>query len=951
MLPVTFRLAIAVLLLVVVPGSSAAQLAGAGTGSIVGVVTDATGARVPDVEITISGPAVMEVRRTASLSDGEYRVGWLPPGEYVLVFAAPGFERQPRRARVGLGFTLRLDVTMAVALSEDMVVRGALDPHTATVSQSFDQRMLPVLPGSRSLAALFSVTPGILLQAVEVGGGTGMAGGSSTSAYGRNNSPRHTIEGISVTGLFGFGFSPDYGALEEVSVLTAGHGAEWSTSGIHTDITTKSGSNTYRGSVYGAGEHRRLQSSNIDADQIGRDQRAGGTTVMTTEFNRLWRNADFNADGGGFVRKDRLWWYASARRQEVAARVVNFPVEPYLTTLTNYSGKVTLRLWPGHKLVLYGQRGFNHQPHRLDPFGPGGGLSATTAINESRGSTLNQRNSIWLWKGEWNAILGESVLFEIRAGQFRTDSLLTPRSSEPRFEDIELLQVRGGNRHSLSKNRRSQLNGTVSYFTQNRTGRHHFRFGAEALRLFSTEDSFLAYPGNVLHVLRSGRPASVIRFEAPASSAAGSWNLSAYASDAWQVGRRLTLTLGLRGEVFRLFLPQQSHTGRAGTVVYDAIPNLAGWKLVNPRVSAVFDLTGDGTTLAKVNFGRFRAIPNASLAFNLNPNAAPWWKQFVWLDANQNGVWENGEQGREESSRGGDAIDDLDSGLDLPVLDEAGAWIERTLWTDVTIRTGAVLRLERSNYARQNINQPFEAFTVPVLIPDRGPDGVAGTADDGPGVTAFDLSAEYAGQPTINKVRNVPGASNRYLSWEVAATRQLRDGWSFGASFTHTWNGDHAANYSGQSVRNNTYAVTPNDLIHTRSGSGGRYEYRSWTAKAYGTFEGPWRLRITPVLRHQSGQPFGRTQRTERNQLSFGTITVLMEPIGTRRLDHITLVDVRFERTVRLKAGRVAAFIDVFNCLNANPETNVVFSSGAAFLRPLAIVSPRIARFGLTFDW
>jgi hypothetical protein len=68
-------------------------------------------------------------------------------------------------------------------------------------------------------------------------------------------------------------------------------------------------------------------------------------------------------------------------------------------------------------------------------------------------------------------------------------------------------------------------------------------------------------------------------------------------------------------------------------------------------------------------------------------------------------------------------------------------------------------------------------------------------------------------------------------------------------------------------------------------------------------------------------------------------------------MDHVTLLDVRIERTMRVKRRRVSAFLDVFNCLNANPEQNAIWSSGEYFLRPLSIVPPRIARIGVTFDW
>jgi hypothetical protein len=85
---------------------------------------------------------------------------------------------------------------------------------------------------------------------------------------------------------------------------------------------------------------------------------------------------------------------------------------------------------------------------------------------------------------------------------------------------------------------------------------------------------------------------------------------------------------------------------------------------------------------------------------------------------------------------------------------------------------------------------------------------------------------------------------------------------------------------------------------------------------------------------------------------NYGNIRVLAEPIGTRRMDHITILDVRVEKGVPLgRHRRLAGFVDVFNLLNANPEQNTSWSSGPSFLRPLSIVSPRVARIGMKLEW
>jgi len=84
--------------------------------------------------------------------------------------------------------------------------------------------------------------------------------------------------------------------------------------------------------------------------------------------------------------------------------------------------------------------------------------------------------------------------------------------------------------------------------------------------------------------------------------------------------------------------------------------------------------------------------------------------------------------------------------------------------------------------------------------------------------------------------------------------------------------------------------------------------------------------------------------------LNYGNVRILAEPIGTRRMDNVTIADIRVEKGIRLFGSRIAGFVDLFNLLNSNPEQTTSWSSGT-FLRPLSIVPPRIARLGIKLDW
>jgi hypothetical protein len=106
---------------------------------------------------------------------------------------------------------------------------------------------------------------------------------------------------------------------------------------------------------------------------------------------------------------------------------------------------------------------------------------------------------------------------------------------------------------------------------------------------------------------------------------------------------------------------------------------------------------------------------------------------------------------------------------------------------------------------------------------------------------------------------------------------------------------------------------------------------------------------MTPYLRHQSGQPFGRTFVS---RLNYGNVRILAEPIATRRMDNVTVLDLRLEKGIHLRADRrIAAFVDAFNLLNANPVETAIWTSGTSFLRPLNIVAPRIIRVGTKLEW
>jgi hypothetical protein len=941
--------------LLLVPSIGSSQTVSATTGALNGRVSDNTGAVLPGVTITISSPSLMGTRTAVTNEEGLYRFPAIPPGEYTIVYELPGFTTVRREAiRVGLGFTATVNIELGVAsLQESVTVTGespVVDTAATSVTTNFGEEQLANLPSARDLWSILAQAPAVSLTRIDVGGS---AAGTQTGyfAYGTTGQNRPMVEGIVATeGTAAAGFYYDYGSFDEVSVGTAAHSAEMPWPGIQTQFISKSGGNTYHGKFYGDYQNESIQSFNVDEDQVARGAQ-GGLGLTPRDVNRLTNYHDINADVGGFVTKDRLWWYGSFRDQDVSARYVNFPVKPHRTRLTNYTGKGTFNISENNKLIGYAQAGRKHQPTRLDPFGPvGGSLGPTTAINLSEEATWEQLYWGWVWKGEYNWVISDAAFFELRGGQFGYDWPNLPNGTDPRFEDIGNLEVRGGNRDWERTRRRNQVLGSVSYFKDNMLGNHNFKFGGEIFRETVTDNWKDGYPGDIVHVLRNGAPIEVYLIEAPSISENGLWTYSGYANDTWRIGDRLTLNVGIRFDRYRAFLPEQEHAaGRFNPtpLQFAAVDNVIDWNLFAPRAGGTFDLRGNGKTVVKFNFGDYWFNPGADFLFNVNPNSQVWWRRYTWTDPNGSGVWEQGEQGAVPLQvRGGVANESTDPDLKNQYTREFAAWFEHEVFANFGVRTGIVWRGERNHYQRVNVNQPFDGFTVPVNVRDPGPDGRLNTSDDGGTIAALDLDPSFRGRAPVNQTRNVPNSDSSFTTWEITATKRHSRRWSLMATFAHTWSREQAQTFFGQNVRNNTFPVSPNDLINTSSN--GTYDFTTWQGKINATIEGPWEIKVTPAVRHQAGQPFGRTFSST---LSYGSVRFLAEPIDTRRMDNITIVDLRFEKVIPIRTSRISGFIDLYNLFNANPEQNLNWVSGGSFLRPLNIVPPRIARFGAKFEW
>ena len=747
----------------------------------------ATKTVVPRVTVTLSGPSLMTTRTALTDAAGAYRFSAVPLGDHTLTFQLSGFGTVVREGiHVGLGFTATVSVELSPGTVDDSVtVSGAapvVDVSSTVVTTHFDSDKLANLPGARDFFAIVANTPGVALSKMDVGG-NGALNLQEYTAYGLRATTgvnRNEVEGIRVGGANGpnDNYLSDFASFSEIAIAAVGQTAAMPVPGTLAQYVSKSGGNAYHGSLYADFQNDALEGTNIDNDQIARGV-SSGPGLDARDVNRLQRFRDFSADVGGYLKQDKAWWYGAYRSTEVAQRY------PWLldTTTTRDADVVTAKstylVSRRQKLVGYLQ----HETFRQSSY-----LIASNTRQPIQTSDALQRVvfPVSVWKGEYNAAVTDALYVEARLGGYLSDFTARFKSTDPRIADIGANTVRGGSVFLERLINRPQVNGSMSFMKSGWGGSHTFRIGGEYMndRLVAPTVGY-GNPCNCVSTLNNGAPSQVQILSGPNVSKNALTTAAGFVDDTWRFNGRVTLSLGMRLDRYQPILPEQQ--GPAGQT-FPAIDPVLTFNNWGPRLGMSADLTGDGKTVLKLHYGQFWVYPGTNFTSAFNPNPSGWSQTYGWTnDANSNGRWDPGEEGRLIAVSGGSTSTRLDPSIENTYVRQASAYIEREVAPDFGVRTGMVLNAKRQPHGTINVSRPLSAYSVPVAAVDPGPDGRLGSADDGGTVTAYSLTAAALNASPVNVTTSLPDSDSEYYTWEITATKRQRAGWSLLASFTETW--------------------------------------------------------------------------------------------------------------------------------------------------------------------
>lgn len=995
-------------------------------GVITGRVEDTSGARIPGVTITLTSPAIQGQRTSVTDEGGNYRFPNLSAGTFTVKYELPGFKTLVREGIiVEGGKTVTLNASLVVAaLAETVTVTGEspiVDLEQAKIGVNFSSAIKDNMVNARNYWSLLSVTPGIKTTTPDVGGST-MGTQVGYRAYGRSGQVKVRLDGVDLTeGSDSGSMYGDYGSWEEVQVSAAGNSAEMMTGGTAVTAVLRSGGNNFHSTIFLGYEKSGFQVDNIDQNLRNQGITAG---------DRFTRYTDWNLDLGGPIKRDKLWFYYSFRneysglatemRKNDGARYT-LPasgIAPNLcgsasgqlpcvgdspdgapagglfyTRLTNPGTlKLTYQINPRNQLSASANIRL-----KLQPFRGGQGTNARTFTADS---TQRQESWFHIFRTQWVSTISSRTTLDVSVNNFGYYWVNNPNiKNSPRiFDRGDTGAIRGYNQGTfigdVNNNRRWHQDIALSHFFDGLGGSHNLKAGY-TMTWEDYRGSTRGYPGHVRYVFENSAPNRIEVFNSPIQWQQNSLLVnSLFLQDRWQLGRKLTLSLGIRFDRFSSFIPEQVRESAQSNPFANAADirglesfgnnkwakqDVAQFNNPVPRFAFVYDVFGNGRTAIKASYNRFSFNPSFDMAdqalLNQRRNSVYSWNGTLpFTPAYLRSCLANGtcrilDPAQINRTR-------IDPNLKNAHIDEYTFGVDQALWGDWNLRFNFVRKIDKDLYG--TVDQAYKLTDwAPFQFRDVGRDGLAGTSDDAI-ITAYNLAVPT--RPPDNYLTNVPGAGDMFRTWEIEAIKRMSHRFQIITGGDWTKRDLGPSNYNEGSGR-----ITPYHRSTSAAGSAaGGYitsgvfpssHYWDWTGKFVLQADLPYGIKYSTVFKSQKGEPSIRTINVNCDRIvnagqncaqaggrapAQGSYTMPVEQSGSGNnfFPTLTLWDMSVGKQVKMERfGSVEAMFDLFNITNANTvrgwsttsstTTNLDGTRVPTFHRPTTILNPRIFRLGL----
>jgi hypothetical protein len=994
------------------PALAAAQVA---TGEIYGKVSDASGAVLPGVAVTLTSPVLLQPLAGVTSETGTYRFPLIPIGVYSARFELAGFRTVVNEGiRIEIGLNAQINATLDIGGVEETVQVKAVSPvvdlKDAGKTNRFTREALQAIPSARDPWAIIEQSAGVAMDRQNVGGSASGTQGTFAARGATWRDSKWNLDGVDITDMVATGGSPiyyDFDAFEEIQVTTAGADVTMQSSGLAINLVTKSGTDQLRGSGRYYVTDDAFQSNNV-TDELRRQGVNTGNPIQNIR--------DYGVEAGGPLVKGRAWVWGSYGTQKINVGINNFykpdascqamkadPLSYSLeeirtclmtdtTILKNYNLKFALHAFTNNQLSFF----FNAAAKIRDTRGASD-LRPLESTYRQMGVTRADLGSHWWTTGipktyKWTDrhIFSDRFMVEGQYAHVGANFAVT-------FHDESLRSVQPANEITTGAWSRSSgedanlrptdsVDLTGNYFLPSVLGGDHaLKFGFKYRNDTAYNESMTG--GDAYARFRNDAPAQAQLFRR-AKVEYGLQNRSFYVQDTFTRGR-VTINAGFRLDhqddytspstvPASPFYGQSTFAGVYGGVTYTGqpftqLPSMTfggvdpdvAFTNVSPRAGVSVDLTGSGHSVLKFYYARYVGqlgagpVPGAGPIALVYNTVASTYVRYPWVDLN------------------GDRFIQASEIVltPVPLSWTSGYDYTNPSWVTTSGSVDPNLSADHSQEIIVSVDRE--------LMPD-----FAVTAsyiwrrynnfrwDDSTNWTGADyVPVRY--QPTgcpsgarcdevtyYNPVSPIPVAyvfTNQpdfwrgYQGLELTARKRLTKGWMMNASFSYN---DARVHYdSAKAYEDPTNIENLNNAQFApesiSSGLGNVFVNSTWIFRVSGSYRTPfWGINLAGSYNSRSGYPFIANIQTPSRPNGGDITNVYLDDLGDNRLDTFQTLDFRVDRQFTFGRLKIIPAMDVFNLLNGNTPLSIQPVQNVGNANQISsILAARVIRFGIRAEW
>ncbi len=427
--------------------------------------------------------------------------------------------------------------------------------------------------------------------------------------------------------------------------------------------------------------------------------------------------SDVNISAGGPIIANKLRIFTSFRDWRVHVNVPAAFSTLVLdrTDITSGLINANYQLNDRNRLTGLYSRQYYKKPNRFL-------VASNTAVKES---TVNEDDVFDIYQVLLNSVVSQKFFVDARLG---LNKIFFPTylngSEQTLFDSATGIRTRNFTAGTERWRDRYQANATGQYYIEEALGgRHELKFGFDQAhspvenRVSRFDDVDLTYSS------ATGLAQNVILFATPFYTKTAINVTALYAQDSIAV-KRLTLTAGVRWERLEGYLPEQGSPASrffpALTRTFPEKRDIVNWTTTGPRVSAAFDLIGNGKTALKAAAGRYYYViaSGGGILDGFNPNAN-YQEQYTWNDLNGDRHFQPGEQtGTPVITRVDTSTVSVDPDYLRPYTDEFTGGVDHELFPALRLSAAYTHRVERNPQATSNPANPYDTFLTTRGEPD-----------------------------------------------------------------------------------------------------------------------------------------------------------------------------------------------------------------------------------------